>query len=366
MFITNSFFFEVTFPTAPHTEVTGKGEIKYSEVVRENICNLEAYVKEMASGDTVSGTVNIQKVQDDVLKLWSVVKALPKISSDQKNRIKSLYEGVVRSLNNPDSNPRSTPRSRCSSSQFLRPQVIGVTAVTSLSSDKIPLLHLKHKVGNTWEYSSNLTGVYLDILHEIATSGTTFKYKNALLTGVGKGSIGVEVVKGLLSGGAHVVITTSSYSRKTVEYYQSIFQSFGSRGSAPTVVPFNQASKQDVEALVDYIYANLGMDLDYILLFAGIPENGREIDGLDDKSELAHRMMLVNLLRILGAVKNKKASHQFITRPTQVILPLSLKHSLFKNNSFYSELKISLETLFHQWASESWGECLCLAGAVIG
>ena len=72
--------------------------------------------------------------------------------------------------------------------------------------------------------------------------------------GVGKGSIGVEVVKGLLSGGAHVVITTSSYSHKTVEYYQLIFQSFGSRCSALTVVPFNQASKQDVEALVDYIY----------------------------------------------------------------------------------------------------------------
>ena len=170
----------------------------------------------------------------------------------------------------------------------------------------------------------------------------------------------------LLSGGAHVVITTSSYSRKTVEYYQSIFQSFGSRGSALTVVPFNQASKQDVEALVDYIYANLGMDLDYILPFAGIPENGREIDGLDDRSELAHRMMLVNLLRILGAVKNKKASRHFVTRPTQVILPLSPNHGLFGNDGLYSESKISLETLFQRWASESWGEYLCLAGAVIG
>ena len=89
-----NFVFEVTFPTAPHTEVTEKGEIKYSEVVQEN---LKPYVKEMASGDTVSGAVNIQKVQDDVLKLWSIVKSLPEISSDQKNRIKSLYEGVVRS-----------------------------------------------------------------------------------------------------------------------------------------------------------------------------------------------------------------------------------------------------------------------------
>ena len=37
--------------------------------------------------------------------------------------------------------------------------------------------------------------------------------------------------------------------------------SVGSRGSALTVVPFNQGSKQDVEAPIDYIYATLGMDL---------------------------------------------------------------------------------------------------------
>ena len=318
----------------------------------------------MAIGDTVSGTVNIQKVQDDVLKLWAVVKSQPGISQEQKNRIKALYEGVVRSLRKgPDPRSRVGTRSRRSSSQFLRPHI---TSVASVSADKIPLLHLKRRVGTHWEYSSNLTSVYLDILHEIATSGTTFKDKNALLTGVGKGSIGVEILKGLLSGGAHVVVTTSRYSRATVEYYQSIFQSFGSRGSALTVVPFNQGSKQDVEALVDYIYATMGLDLDYILPFAAVPENGREIDGVDDKSELAHRIMLVNLLRILGAVKNKKAIRHFVTRPTQVILPLSPNHGLFGNDGLYSESKISLETLFNRWNSESWGEYLCLAGAVIG
>ncbi|KAF9267936.1 fatty acid synthase [Marasmius fiardii PR-910] len=359
---------DVTFPTAPHTEVTAKGDIVYTEVMRENVRKLEAYVEEMASSEPVSGQVNIQKVQDDVLKLWTMVKSQPEISQDQKNRIKALYEGVVSSLRKGSETPQRTPRtprSRRSSSQFLRPQVSGITSY-SVSADKVPLLHLKRKEGTNWEYSSNLTSVYLDILHEIATAGTTFKDKNALLTGVGKGSIGVEVVKGLLSGGAHVVVTTSRYSRSTVEYYQSIFQTFGSRGSALTVVPFNQGSKQDVEALVDYIYSNLGLDLDFILPFAGIPENGREIDGIDDKSELAHRIMLTNLLRILGAVKTKKASRQFVTRPTQVILPLSPNHGLFGNDGLYSESKISLETLFQRWQSESWGEYLCLAGAVIG
>jgi fatty acid synthase subunit beta len=125
-------------------------------------------------------------------------------------------------------------------------------------------------------------------------------------------------------------------------------------------VPFNQVSKQDVEALVDYIYTTLGLDLDYVIPFAAIPENGREIDGLDDKSELVHRIMLVNLLRLLGAIKTKRASRQIVIRPTQVVLPLSPNHGL------YSESKTSFETLFNRWSSESWGEYLCLVGAVIG
>ena len=52
----------VTFPTAPHTEVTAKGNIIYSEVVCENVRKLEAYIEEMASGDTIPSNINIQKV----------------------------------------------------------------------------------------------------------------------------------------------------------------------------------------------------------------------------------------------------------------------------------------------------------------
>jgi len=94
------------FPTAPKTEVTAKGNIVYSKVVCENVRKLEAYVEEMASGDTISGSFNIQKVQDDVLKLWSVVKSQSGISQEQKNRIKAVCEGVVQSLRK-DLDPRS-------------------------------------------------------------------------------------------------------------------------------------------------------------------------------------------------------------------------------------------------------------------
>jgi hypothetical protein len=59
---------------------------------------LEAYVEEMASADQIFGSANIQKIQHDVVKLWNIVKSQPEISEEQKNRIKALYDGAVRSL----------------------------------------------------------------------------------------------------------------------------------------------------------------------------------------------------------------------------------------------------------------------------
>ena len=136
-------------------------------------------------------------------------------------------------------------------------------------------------------------------------------------------------MQGLISGGAKVVVTTSRFSREVTEYYQSMYTRYGSRGSQIVVVPFNQGSKQDVEALVDYIYDTkngLGWDLDFIVPFAAISENGRQIDNVDSKSELAHRIMLTNLVRLLGCVKAQKAERAFETRPAQVVLPLSPNH----------------------------------------
>lgn len=86
-----------------------------------------------------------------------------------------------------------------------------------------------------------------DVLTEIATSGVTFAKKAALLTGVGKGSIGVEILKGLLSGGCTCVVTTSRYSRDAVDYYKNIFHELGSKGSKLIVVPFNGGESCSVD-----------------------------------------------------------------------------------------------------------------------
>lgn len=57
---------DVAHPTAPHTEVTAKGDIIYTEIIRQNVRKLESYVKEMASGGEVEPFVNLDKVQSDI------------------------------------------------------------------------------------------------------------------------------------------------------------------------------------------------------------------------------------------------------------------------------------------------------------
>ncbi|KAG9234082.1 fatty acid synthase-like protein [Amylocarpus encephaloides] len=359
---------DVAVPTGPHTTIDARGNLEYAEIPRTSVRKLEHYVKEMAEGGKISEYGNRTKVQSDLSRIYKLIKQQHKLSKSSQLQIKSLYGDVIRSLamNEGQIIPKESANGKLNGSKK------GPRANPPTKSGKvetIPFLHLKRKDEHGWEYSKKLTGMYLDGLEQAAKSGVTFQGKNALMTGAGAGSIGAEVLQGLISGGAKVVVTTSRFSREVTEYYQSMYARYGSRGSQLIVVPFNQGSKQDVEALVEYIYdakKGLGWDLDFVIPFAAIPENGREIDSIDSKSELAHRIMLTNLLRLLGSIKTQKAERGFETRPAQVVLPLSPNHGTFGNDGLYSESKLALETLFNRWHSESWGNFLTICGAVIG
>jgi len=362
---------DVAVPTGPQTTVDARGNLEYQEVQRQSARKLEHYVREMAEGGKISEYSNRTKVQNDLRSVYKLIRKEHKLSKNSQLQFNTLYKEVIRALAMnesqimPQENGEVKKPGRSSS----------VTRATMNGPGKqgnretIPFLHLKKKEEHGWEYSKKLTGIYLDGLENAAKSGLTFQGKMALMTGAGAGSIGAEVLQGLISGGAKVIVTTSRFSREVTEYYQSIYARFGARGSQLVVVPFNQGSKQDVEALVEYVYDNkkgLGWDLDFIIPFAAIPENGREIDSIDSKSELAHRIMLTNLIRLLGSVKSQKAERGFNTRPAQVILPLSPNHGTFGNDGLYSESKLALETLFNRWFSESWADFLTICGAVIG
>ncbi|KAJ2398450.1 fatty acid synthase alpha subunit Lsd1 [Coemansia sp. RSA 2603] len=366
---------DVDFPTAPHTEVTASGDIKYSEIQRPNERKLLDYVHNMQAGGELTQFSGRQRVEQNLAKIYRIIKQQNSMKKDSKLAIQGLYTDVLRALRmSPKIMEESGARRIFSRSRTsLGVEAGAAPATEALPKETIPFLHLKRKLPTgEWEFNSRLTGMYLDVLSEMCKNGQTFENKNVLLTGCGKDSIGAEVLKGLLTGGAKVVVTTSRYNRETMLYYQGIYQECGARGSTLIVVPFNQGSLQDVKSLVEFIYddspraENLGWDLDYVIPFAAIPEQGREITDIDSRSELAHRIMLTNLLRLLGEIKTRKAAKGYDTRPAQVILPLSPNHGLFGSDGLYSESKIALETLFNRWYSESWAAYLTITGTVIG
>lgn len=366
---------DVGIPTGPHTNVDARGNLEYKEIPRTSARKLEHYVQEMADGGKISEYGNRTKVQNDLSRIYKLIKQQHKLSKSSQLQIKSLYENVIRSLAMNEGQIMPLENGKVANSQVKKGGKNGSRLhmnghVKQGKVETIPFLHLKRKDEHGWEYSKKLTGIYLEGLEQAAKSGVTFQGKHTLMTGAGAGSIGADVLQGLISGGAKVVVTTSRFSREVTEYYQAMYARFGASGSQLVVVPFNQGSKQDVEALVDYIYDTkkgcLGWDLDYVIPFAAIPENGREIDSIDSKSELAHRIMLTNVLRLLGCIKTQKQARGFETRPAQVILPLSPNHGTFGNDGLYSESKLALETLFNRWHSEHWGHFLTICGAVIG
>lgn len=366
---------DVGIPTGPHTNVDTRGNLEYKEIPRTSARKLEHYVREMADGGKISEYGNRTKVQNDLSRIYKLIKQQHKLSKSSQLQIKSLYENVIRSLAMNEGQIMPLENGKLVNGQVKKGGKNGSRLhmnghVKQGKVETIPFLHLKRKDEHGWEYSKKLTGIYLEGLEQAAKSGVTFQGKHALMTGAGAGSIGANVLQGLISGGAKVVVTTSRFSREVTEYYQAMYARFGASGSQLVVVPFNQGSKRDVEALVDYIYDSkkgcLGWDLDYVIPFAAISENGREIDSIDSKSELAHRIMLTNVLRLLGCIKTQKQARGFETRPAQVILPLSPNHGTFGNDGLYSESKLALETLFNRWHSEHWGHFLTICGAVIG
>lgn len=230
-------------------------------------------------------------------------------------------------------------------------------------------VRIKRKGKHGWVISDELTQKYWDSLDRGITHGTTFHEKCILITGASKRSIGLNILKGVLSGGAKVVVTTRSYSAATARIYQELYMEYGARGSRLVVVPFNQGSRRDIESLVSYIYDasdGLGWDLDYIVPFAALSEKGRDISNIDSLSELAHRVMLTNIVRMLGEVKTQKSVRGVITRPALVILPLSPNHGIFGNDGLYSESKLALQALLNKWRSEDWGDYISICGTSIG
>ncbi|KAF4131937.1 4'-phosphopantetheinyl transferase domain-containing protein [Phytophthora infestans] len=379
-------------PTKPQLQILENGQLEYSEVARYGAVDSINYVEEMArgleynsliktgefgvssiekkavgyepnpadNGSTTSDDLDSDEVdsgEDDEASLEESTDTDDAVPTDCT--MKETLGDSLRRRAQLESNQHSivhSPSLQYRMNRMLKKTVLPHVHVRK-PSDVDPTIRL---------YDVESTCVLLSCMREMASTGISFAGKVALLTGCGKNSIAAEIVKALLEGGATVFVTTSSFSMTTTGLFREIYDQHGSRGSRLIVLPFNQASKVDVQSLVAHIYDVHKLDLDFVIPFAALSEVGRTITDIDSRSELALRIMLTNTMRLLGEVVTAKKARDITTRPALVILPMSPNHGNFGGDGLYAESKLGVESLMNKWYSEGWDDQLSIVGAIIG
>lgn len=238
-----------------------------------------------------------------------------------------------------------------------------------LSLKLFPALGDSPCCGDEALHASNdeLNSILFQSLHDIARNGLSLSGTVALVCGCGKGSLGIEMVKILLSAGATVLTIRSSAHVKVYREIQEVYQKFAGRGAILHVIPCNMASIKDIKSAVAYIYDKLALDVDIVLPFSAFVCKGRPINRIDSHTEVGLRVMLTNVERLLGMIQRAKESMQNVaTRPAIVLLPLSPNHGTFGGDGLYAESKLGLEALLQKCHSESWYNSIIPIGAVIG
>jgi fatty acid synthase subunit beta len=212
-------------------------------------------------------------------------------------------------------------------------------------------------------YCSDMTKKYFDALRDITSNGLSFQGKVALITGASPASISTPVVKALLAGGCTVIC---AFRGAKYDWFQEIYEESAGAHSRLIIVPFNCGSAKDTDSVLDYIYSTLNLDPDFCLPFAALSENGRGVADLDSKSELAHRIMLTNVLRLVGKIKNQKEQRRILGKVCVVVVPLSPNRGDFGFDGLYAESKLGLGSLFMKWSSEKIQDYIAIVGAEIG
>ncbi|KAK4234871.1 hypothetical protein C8A03DRAFT_37321 [Achaetomium macrosporum] len=213
------------------------------------------------------------------------------------------------------------------------------------------------------------TDLFLTTLSTLLRHGVTFQGKTVLVTGAGQAtSIASQLIRLLLAGGTRVIATTSRAPSAAAAGFARVYREYAAKGSELWLVPCNMASKRDVESLIEWVYGkDREWDLDAVVPFAAAGEKGVEIgDGLQPGNELAHRIMMTNVLRLLGEVVKRKRERGVQGQTTQVLLPLSPNKGVFGGDGLYPESKLGLESLLRRVTSESWGAELAVCGVEIG
>lgn len=238
--------------------------------------------------------------------------------------------------------------------------------------DRPPLL----QIGEQGEW--NIT--FSKLLSEHTKRPFDLRNTTALVTGASPGSIALACVRFLLRGGARVIVTTSTYNSDRVREYRDLFETSAVPGAELHVVPFNQASFQDVESLIHWLFSSVteqdGAKVrvvkrpfapDIVLPFAAIKDLAT-LDSLQARSNAVMRTMLLSVERLVTGIATHYKRHGLPAMPCHILLPLSPNHGSFGGDGVYAETKAALEVLLTKWESEreAWGKATTLCAARIG
>ncbi|KAF1953732.1 thiolase-like protein [Byssothecium circinans] len=215
---------------------------------------------------------------------------------------------------------------------------------------------------------TELTSTLFSVMARCLETGfPSFAGRAVLITGAGPGSIAMAVARLLLKSGARVIVTTRQTPAEAAQVYQQLYHEHGSASSELVLVQANLSSAQDCQHLVDYIHTAMECELYAVIPFAAALEPSAEIEQIGAINELAHRMMLTNIYRLLGRLIQSQKERGVHCHPTQVIVPLSPNRGTFGGDGLYSESKLGLEALLYRAESESWGgNYISVCGAIIG
>ncbi len=207
-----------------------------------------------------------------------------------------------------------------------------------------------------------------------------FADDTALITGAGPGSIAEAVTAQLLEGGARVIVTTSNLKPERLARFKRLYRSHAARGAELHVLPFDQGSREDVEALVSWLYearfevrgpkrvqTKAPWTPTLCFPFAAAPAEGDPTE-IDDWIAHTLEVNLIGVERLVGALARIGGSFGRDIPTVHVVLPLSPNHGQMGRDGLYAEAKAGLEALMNRWRAEhaQWGHRVGLVGARIG
>ncbi|MCA9538721.1 MAG: hypothetical protein KC620_07515, partial [Myxococcales bacterium] len=145
-------------------------------------------------------------------------------------------------------------------------------------------------------------------------------------------------------------------------------------------VPANMASFADIDALIDWLFAERTEQAgavvkvikrafapDLILPFGAVKDL-TTLDRLDARALVAVRAMLLGVERLIAGVAARYRDHGRPRTGCHVVLPLSPNHGAFGGDGAYAETKAALEVLVEKWRSEAdaWARGTTICAARIG